>query len=235
MAPATMITTIPLFTLKSLNVVGAVQKMARKRTTKKLNTTKKLKCEDVCRLVFGLCKAATNLKHMSGSFTPKTLQKALGKVRGEHLFDIGAHAGLVVLLALTSFGFKAASGCEYKENNFLNYYFQLCKKKLEEKCGRTLNAMIKFKAFAKVRIPPEADVVFTFNAVFDPEDQHLIMQEVKNAEHVKYFICTKSRVFERSSQVVAAMDNTFELVATVDGRMSGSGQQHQIFVLRRTM
>lgn len=222
MAPATMITIIPRSLLREILKEFAGE-----------CTTKKLECGVVCRLIGRNCQAATNVEDMSGSFTAGTLEKVLGLVCGRHLYDIGAHVGLVVLLAIASFGFEAASGCELLGNYFLNDYFELCKKKLEEKCGRTLNAQIKFEAFAKV--PPEADVVFTFNAVFEQAVQHLIMQEVKNAEHVKYFICTRSRAFENFTQVVAALDNTFELVEIVKGSMTGSGQQHQIFVLRRTM
>lgn len=173
--------------------------------------------------------ATQNIRCTSGSLTVKSMKDLIEAlcINPEYhvLFDVGAGEGFVVLCACMV-GFKSAAGCEYKENEYLRSFF----KAAADRLGCAEKANVTFEAFSEV--PLDATVVFTFNAVFNPDTQHLIVQKVVES-NAKYFICCRNKTLSNESKILEALDDQFETVKIVKAKMQGSGARHTFFVLKR--
>lgn len=189
--------------------------------------------------VYNLCKkfcdgAELNQRCISGYLTPATLDKIMQFIpRGARkvFYDIGAGPGRVLYAAVLSYGFESAEGCEYMENDHLQTIFLGLKGEFAKLMGSPVPVNIEFQAFRD--IPDHVNVVYTFNAAFKSDDNVQIAEKVLQATGVKYFVCTKCNPFSTMDELVSALDDKFAPLGTVKGKMGGSGEQRQIFVLVR--
>ena len=187
-------------------------------------------------LIKKVCGGADmNISGINGSLTPASAIRVMETIPVEErtcFYDVGAAQGIMVLCARLCWGYEVARGCELKTNEPVHKpIFDAAKKGFEEKSGMTLYASIEYENFSSV--PPDANVVFVFNAGFNAEDHHLIAREVIKS-NAKYFICSRSTTFNGPTDVQDALEYKFALLAKKKGVQSGSrGRVHAMYVLER--
>lgn len=173
--------------------------------------------------------ATQNNKCTSGSLTAKSMDalfQALGVNLVDHRFyDIGAGSGFAALYACEA-GFEGAAGCELPENEHLKCISDAAAGRL----GLVDKVEIIYKPFSKV--PENATVVFTFNAVFNELTQVLIATEVVRS-NAKYLIYCKNPTYNNEARILEALEYKFETIKVVNASMQGSGARHTFFVLKR--
>jgi hypothetical protein len=186
-------------------------------------------------LIKKVCGGADmNISGINGSLTPASAIRVMETIPVEErtcFYDVGAAQGIMVLCAVICWGFEVACGCELETNEAVHKpIFEAAKKTLEKKSGMTLSASIEYENFSSV--PPDANVVFVFNAGFNAEDHYLVAREVVKS-NAKYFICSRSTTFHSPGDVQDALEYKFALVATKKGVQIGSEQVHAMYVLER--
>ncbi len=179
--------------------------------------------------------ADSNNENISGSFRNEPIQQMMRSIpkhlrKTFYFYDIGASTGYVLFCAL-AFSFKKARGCELPQNKAVHQpIFKSARRALGKTLQKKLDAKIIYNAFH--HIPSAANVVYVFNAVFNPDLTKKIMAKVKKS-NAQYFICTKSRSFSNKKKILDALEQKFKLVKEIKGYMIGSGTQHRVYVLKR--
>jgi len=181
--------------------------------------------------------ATCNFRCTSGSVTEPGMEKIFDCIKqdsatgleSEVLYDIGAHVGFVLFCALMA-GFKAATGCEYKENKHLEDVFEGTKAALKSDCPKVEEATVDWTEFTDV--PPDTTVVFTFNAVFPKKTQDLVLEKVRDS-NAKYFVCFNNKTYLNEAPMLAALGDAFSLLNKLAIRTTGSAAQHIAFIFKR--